>query len=107
MRFSNPSSRALEKGRLLGSAQIRNSRAWAGKVAATASSSARARGALGQAEDIERPPLGRVLRQVAHGADEAKRRGLVARVEATRDDGAGPAADTRQHRHILMPVRAA
>src|SRR5687768_17076371 len=98
--FSKPSPFSLEKGRLFGSAQTRSSRA----CAAPESSRVAASAALRELEDIERPSLGGDVIQVAHGIDEAERRRAVARVEIARHDRAGPTADTRQDRHILLPV---
>src|SRR4051812_44215201 len=97
MRFSKPSSAALEKGRLFGSAQMRSSRAAAGVTTSNAASNT-----LRQAEDIERPPLRRDVRQVVHHAAPAIRGGGIARVEVVGDDGAGPAADAGQDGDILM-----
>ena len=58
-------------------------------------------------EDIERPSRGGPVFQVGHGADEAERRGLVARVEVAADDGARPAADAGQDGDVFVPVRPA
>src|SRR5947207_2429197 len=63
--------------------------------------------ALRQPEHIERSSLGGVLRQVAHGIDEAAAGGRVARIELVRHDRAGPTADTGQDRDVLAPVRTA
>src|SRR3954454_11622034 len=58
-------------------------------------------------EHIERAPLGRALRQIAHRVDEALRPGAVARIEIVRDDRAGPPADAREDRDVFLAVRAA
>src|SRR5215204_4983739 len=49
---------------------------------------------------------GRVL-QVAHGVDEAERRGAVADVEVAGDDRTRPAADAGQDGDVLLAVRPA
>src|SRR4051812_31872306 len=59
-RFSKPSARSFENGRLLGSAQTRRTRPSAPKHAAAQ------RSRLRQREDIKHPTLGRLLPQVAH-----------------------------------------
>src|SRR5688500_19022422 len=120
-RFSSPSPRAFEKGRLFGSAQTRSTRpstVAADGAALPASSSVpiiaaspRARHAprravtpSGKREDIERPSLLGVLRQVARRADEAVGGGRVARIEVVRDDRAGPAADAVEDGDVLPSV---
>src|SRR5207302_1821822 len=97
--FSKPSNRALENGRLFGSAQTRSSRLLAADTAA--SSSRPASTALRQPEDIERSSFGGCLFQIGHCIDEAQRGGAVTRVEVTGNDRAGPAADAGQHRDVL------
>src|SRR4051794_36181954 len=48
-----------------------------------------------QREDIQRPSLGRVARQVGHRAGEALAPRAIADVQVLRDHLAGPAADAR------------
>src|SRR5687768_9195985 len=82
IRFSNPSPRSFEKGRLLGSVQTRRALGALGALRAlreatttpTAFSSVSALSALsalGQCKDIQRPSLRRVLRKVAHRVRES------------------------------------
>src|SRR5690348_12082619 len=89
--FSNPSPCAFENGRLLGSAQIRSSRA--SRLAALARIATRA--ALRERKHIERASLGRDVLQIAHGVDETTPGGRVARIEIVGHDSACPAANTR------------
>src|SRR3954468_6282650 len=103
--FSKPSRCSFEKGRLFGSAQTRSSRASAALVASTTSMIATSR--LRQAGDIKHASLRRCFLQIRHRIDEAKRRGAVTGIEIARHNRAGPAADTAQHGHVLMPVRSA
>src|SRR5688500_9997408 len=119
-RFSNPSSRWLEKGRLFGSAQTRSVRTAArcsppparGIDAAaipTSSGSASSAAAprLWKGEDMERPSLGRRLLQVAHRVHESERGGGVAGIEVAGDDRSRPAANAGEDGHVLLAVRSA
>src|SRR5574338_908288 len=81
----------------------RSSRSHAVSVSAATATRQLAR----KSEDIEHASRRRLVRQVLDGMDEAQRRRRIARVELARDDRAGPAADPRDHRDILTPVRAA
>src|SRR3954447_1589466 len=101
--FSKPCCCWLEKGRLLGSAQTRKSRADAG----VASSSVAAAIALRKTEHIEGASLGRHVLEVGHGTGEAQGGSRIARVEIAGYHRAGPAADPRQHRDMLVAVGAA
>src|SRR5207244_2484141 len=60
--------------------------------------------ASGKREDIERPALARVLREVLHGVDEAQRRRAVAGIEVVRHDGPRPSAHAGEHRHVLLAI---
>src|SRR5688500_10903389 len=88
IRFSNPSPRSFEKGRLLGSEQTRRALGALGALRAlralreatttptafssvSAPSAPSALSALGQCKDIQRPSLRRVLRKVAHRVRES------------------------------------
>src|SRR5688572_5254538 len=96
MRFSNPSPRSFEKGRLLGSAQTRSSRACAPDAATIAKQHRRAASLLWEGEIIEHSPLGGGLLEVPHGVEEAEGTGAVARVEIGGNDDARPASDAGQ-----------
>src|SRR4051812_36374948 len=102
--FSKPSSRSFEKGRLLGSAHTRSSRACAAPMSAKIANAMRT---LREAEDIERSSLVRCLLEVSHCVDEAERGGAIARVKVTGNDRTGPATDSGQYRDILVAVRPA
>src|SRR5436190_3827450 len=116
-RFSNPSPRSFENGRLFGSAQTRiDGRALATvldarapSMTATAASMHITAAAvrLREREDIQHASLLRSGRQVAHGVYEPERRGRVARVQNPGDDGARPSAYSRQDSDVLPPDRAA
>src|SRR5688572_6974867 len=84
IRFSNPCSRALEKGRLLGSAQTRITRSAPADDAHTTTAPTRAT-TLRKREHIDRAPLPGVARQIFGGADEAQRGRFVAGVEIAGD----------------------
>src|SRR5688500_147417 len=127
IRFSNPSPRSFEKGRLLGSEQTRRALGALGALGAlralralreatttptafssvSALSAPSALSALGQCKDIQRPSLRRVLRKVAPRVRDSAAPYRVARVEPRRHDGAGPSADPGQDRDILFAVRTA
>src|SRR5690348_2223231 len=91
--FSSPSPLSFEKGRLLGSAQTRNTRA-AFKAGQQDVRLARTTN-LRKAEDIKHPSSCCVVRQVCHCIDEAEGRGSVFRIESACDDRAGPTPDAR------------
>jgi hypothetical protein len=46
------------------------------------------------------------LREITHRVDEAERGGGVARVELAGDNGAGPSADARENRDVLLAIRS-
>src|SRR5690606_13734386 len=132
IRFSNPSRRSLEKGRLFGSAQTRSSRA--GSVARTCATVAMPMRAVnenssvgqpregtslilirvrigvapasgpGQGKDVKHATLGGVLREVLHGVGEAERDGRVLARHDAEGRGAGPAAHSGENCHILAAV---
>src|SRR5581483_9596816 len=62
--------------------------------------------ALRKREDIQRPSLRRVLRQIGHRGDEAERRGRIRGREVAGDDGAGPSAHAGEYGDVLLAVRA-
>src|SRR5690606_36412480 len=105
MRFSKPSRRSLENGRLLGSAATRSTRfgssADANAEDATSATATSTAGSLRKAENIERASGCGVLGKVLHGVDETKGAGAVAGIELTRDDSAGPTAHAGEDRHVL------
>src|SRR5215210_677636 len=98
--FSNPSSRSLENGKLFGSTQTRNSRA----CAAPTLSRTHPTKTLRKAEHIECASLHRRVFQIAHGVDETKRGGSVARIEIAGHDCARPAAYAGEDRDILLAL---
>src|SRR5256885_16912363 len=103
-RFSKPSPRVFENGRLLGSAQTRSTRSFVSAPAETSSSAPTAH-ALGKGEDIQHPSLRSLLRQGFHHVHESERRPRITPVEAAPDDAAGPAAPTPQPRDGLVSLR--
>src|SRR5215212_11540805 len=119
IRFSKPSWRSFEKGRLLGSEQTRNGwrlavggwRFWAGGWAATANRQPPTANTASttslKREDIQHPSSRRCFLEVRHRVHESEGGGRVARVEIARDDRAGPAADPRHVGDVLLAVRAA
>src|SRR5580700_10824649 len=86
-------------------------------LAATTSTAARAigrsramtahRSGFRQREYIERPSGCGLRLEIRHDADHAERAGRIARVEVAGDDGARPAAYSRQDGDIFVPVRPA
>src|SRR6476646_1228836 len=60
---------------------------------------------LRKREDIQHASLRRVLRQISHRVDETQRRGLIPRIESTRNDRSGPTTNACQYRDILLTVR--
>src|SRR5271156_712378 len=86
-------------------------------LAATASTAATAigrsramtfdRSGFRQGEHIERPSGCSFCLEIRHDADHAERAGRVARVKVAGDDGARPAAYSRQDSDIFVPVRPA
>src|SRR5690349_18210390 len=72
---------------------------------ASAASTATSTRRSGQREDIELASGARVLRQILHRADEAAARRRIFRRQLCRDDGAGPAANAREHGDVLLAVR--
>src|SRR5688572_21320659 len=104
MRFSNPSSRAFENGRLLGSAHTRSTRSAAAGIAGASSTIAISAPTLRQREHIDRAPFAGVVGEILGGAHEAERGGFVARVETAGDDGARPPADAIHDRDVLLAV---
>src|SRR3954467_9078337 len=98
MRFSKPLPSSREYGRLSGSAQTRKSRVNPGIDTAAS------RRKLRKRKHMEHPALHRVLRQILHRVDEAKRRRAVARIEAARDHRARPSAHARENGHVLLAV---
>src|SRR3954470_17961764 len=97
MRFSKPDSSACENGRVSGSAHTRSS---------PASAELQARSRLRQRKNMQHAALDGVFGQVAHRVGEAEAHGAVARVDFLRDGDAGPAADARENRDVLLAVRA-
>src|SRR5437660_2877737 len=97
-----PLPSSAENGLLLGSAQTRSSRAFAAVPHASSAIAA----SLGKAEYIELASRRRHVGQILHRIDEAECARAIALVELARHDRAGPAADTGQHRDILLAVRA-
>src|SRR5689334_12868577 len=85
---------------------VRRSRPHAASAATTSTTSARGARST-KREHIERASLRRHVRQVAHRTHESKRGGRVPRIEAARDDRAGPSAHTREHRDVLLSIRPA
>src|SRR4051794_7818740 len=97
MRFSNPSPRSLENGRLLGSAAMRSSVAAAtGAVEAFRGSScaplrlAKNRSGrtlilLGETKDIQHPPFGCELWQLLHSVHKAQRAGGITDIKIPGD----------------------
>src|SRR5204863_5447535 len=63
--------------------------------------------ALPESADIPHPALFGDGGQVAHGVHEPAGRRAVAPIEVARNDRAGPAANTREHRDVLPAVGAA
>src|SRR6201999_4423481 len=84
-------------------------------LAATASTVTRAKGrsrvaaahrsGFRQGEDIERPSGCGFCLEIRHDAGHAERAGGIPRIEVAGDDGACPAADSRQDGDIFVPVR--
>src|SRR5687768_10994508 len=101
-RFSKPSPRSFENGRLFGSAQTRNSLRHAEPRSKATTSSDR----LWKREDIDRASFGRVIGQILHSADEAKSGSFVRGIEPSRDNCARPSADTIRNRDVLFAVRS-
>src|SRR5687768_15395512 len=140
-RFSKPSPRSFEKGRLFGSAQTRSAPgplpafavgfgvagcgtrptyetsaaaasgtpvgrvprsgpAAVSTITATTASTSRLR----KAEDIQHPAFRRRLFQISHRRAPAESRRRVPGVQVVDDDRAGPSADSRQHRDVLLAV---
>src|SRR4051812_11897250 len=120
--FSKPSRRSFENGRLFGSAATRSTRGSAlkpitadkPKMSTSIRGGRRLPGAVmprphsrtrpevafhllsRQRENIQRPSLGGVLRQIRHGVRETERGGGIARVELAAHDRARPAADAAE-----------
>src|SRR5277367_276883 len=86
-------------------------------LAATASTATRAKGSsrvsaafrsgFRQGEDIERPSGCGFRLEIRHDADHAERAGRIVRVKVAGNDGARPAAYSRQDGDIFVPVRPA
>src|SRR5579885_403815 len=99
-RFSKPSPRWLENGRLLGSAHTRRrrpSQAYAEQTSATSS--------LRKRERIEHSAFRGMFAQIGHGVGEPEGRRAVYGIDATRHHGPGPPADSREYRNVFLTVR--
>src|SRR3954469_16906924 len=110
MRFSNPSPRWFENGRLLGSAQTRSSRAtaveaWPLRQDVTMNASktdAAMKAASRKRKHIKHSAFRGVFRQVCHRPRKTQRCGLIARIDFACNDGAGPSTNAGQHGDVLL-----
>src|SRR5436309_1967858 len=100
MRFSKPSWRILEKGRLSGSAQTRSSPESEPEVApkvaldAQKSSAAIISSDSRKRKDIQHAPGRCVFRKVLHDTGKSQSRGGVARIQAAGDNGSRPSSNS-------------
>src|SRR5689334_10282767 len=101
-RFSIPSPRSFENGRLLGSAQTRSTR---GDSAANAPYNESVAIRLRQREDIKCSTGRTVLGQILHRIHEPQCASAVLRIQFCRHDHAGPSAYAGQYGDVLLAIR--
>src|SRR3954463_14502753 len=102
IRFSKPSSRSFENGRLFGSAAIRRTSLFV-STANTFAQSNSAKIVL-KREDIQGSSLGRFLFQVGQRVCESRDRCRIFRIKICGHQRAGPSTDPGQNRDILFSV---
>src|SRR5213078_4639374 len=94
----------FEKGRLLGSAHTRRSRALP-RTGKRRLNKATVTINLREREHIEHASLVGVVGQVLHSGGKSQRRRLVASIQSARNDCSSPTADARQDGDVLLAIR--